>query len=86
MIYLSQGDNPKFTTERVPLPFTGVDIGQIFDMKAQVKLDAINPEGPTFVIEVMAIEFPGRNEGTIEGRKEERQVKAGTPPTKKKNG
>lgn len=83
MIYLSTGDNPKFTVDNIAMPFTGVDIGQIFDMKAQVKLDAINPEGPTFVFEVLAVDFPGRTDGTMEGRKKARNKKAQVPRKKK---
>lgn len=78
MIHLQVGDGPKFTVDHIKMPFTGVDIGQIFDFSGQVKLDAINPEGPTYVFEVLVIDFPGREQGTLKERKARRNKKAVT--------
>ena len=83
MFHLQSGEGPKFRVEGLRLPFDGADIGQIFDMTGQVKIDAIVPEGGVYVFEVLNIGFPRREEGTLAERHKIRNLKA-QPPTKAK--
>jgi len=83
MINLHIGTGPKFTVDQISLPFTGVDIGQLFNCTGTVKLDAINPEGPTYVFEVLELGFPEMERGTLKIRKAGRKKQAQAPSKKK---
>jgi len=77
MIELQEGNYPTFKVDGKNLPFTAADVGQTFEFTGNVKLDAITAEGPTFTFEVLEIEFPEKEQGTIKSRKAKRNIKAG---------
>lgn len=77
MIELQEGNYPTFKVDHKDLPFTGADVGQTFEFSGKVKLDAITAEGPTFTFEVLEVEFPEKEQGTMKSRKAKRQVQAG---------
>lgn len=74
---LQEGNYPTFKVDHKDLPFTAADVGQTFDFSGKVKLDAITAEGPTFTFEVLEVEFPEKEQGTMKSRKAKRQVQAG---------
>lgn len=77
MIELQEGNYPTFKVDHKDLPFTAADVGQTFEFSGKVKLDALTPEGPTFTFEVLGVEFPEKEKGTLKSRKAERNIKAG---------
>jgi len=77
MIQLQEGNYPNFKVDHKELPFTAADVGQTFEFTGKVKLDAITAEGPTFTFEVLEVEFPEKEQGTLRARKAKRQLQAG---------
>ena len=77
MIELQEGNYPTFKVDHKDLPFCAADVGQMFEFNGNVKLDSITAEGPTFTFEVLAIEFPEKEQGTMKSRKAQRNIKAG---------
>lgn len=81
MIELQEGNYPNFKVDHKDLPFTAADVGQTFEFAGKVKLDTLTAEGPTFVFEVLEIEFPEKEKGTIKSRRAKRQIQAGSGVT-----
>lgn len=77
MIELQEGAYPTFKVDHKDLPFTAADVGQTFEFSGKVKLDALTAEGPTFTFEVLEVEFPEKEQGTVKSRKAQRNIKAG---------
>lgn len=77
MIELQEGSYPTFKVDGKDLPFTAADVGQTFEFSGKVKLDSITPEGPTFTFEVLEVEFPEKEQGTLKSRRDKRQKAAG---------
>jgi len=77
MIELQEGNYPTFKVDHKELPFTAADVGHTFEFSGRVKLDAITAEGPTFTFEVLEVEFPEKEKGTMKARKDKRNVQAG---------
>jgi len=77
MIELQEGNYPTFKVDHKDLPFTAADVGQTFEFTGKVKLDSITAEGPTFTFEVLAVEFPEKEQGTVKSRRVQRNIKAG---------
>lgn len=77
MIELQEGNYPVFKVDHKDLPFTAADVGQTFEFSGKVKLDAITAEGPTFTFEVLQVEFPEKEKGTLKSRKNQRMKTAG---------
>ena len=77
MTELQKGNYPTFQADHVDLPFSDADVGSRFEFTGTVKLDSIKPEGPTFTFEVLEIDFPEKEQGTMKARKAKRQVRAG---------
>jgi len=75
MIELQKGNYPKFQADHVEMPFSDADVGKRFEFTGTVKLDSIAPEGPTFTFEVLEIEFPEKEQGTVKSRKAQRQIR-----------
>lgn len=77
MFSLNKGDYPNFQVTKIGLPFSDADVGKRFEIVGTVKLDAITAEGPTFTFEVLEVEFPEKEQGTLRARKAKRQLQAG---------
>ena len=77
MISMQKGDYPKFQVTGQDLPFTDADVGKRFEFNGTVKIDGIAPEGPTLTFEVLELEFPEKEQGTIKSRKDKRMKTAG---------
>jgi len=77
MIELQEGNYPTFKVDHKELPFTAADVGQTFEFNGKLKLDAITAEGPTFTFEVLEVEFPEKEQGTLKARKDKRTKAAG---------
>lgn len=78
MIELQKGNYPTFQADHVEMPFSDADVGKRFEFTGAVKLDSIAPEGPTFTFEVLEIEFPEKEQGTMKARKEKRLKRTGS--------
>lgn len=76
MIQLQEGNYPTFKVDGKDMPFVSADVGQTFEFAGKVKLDAITAEGPTFTFEVLEVEFPEKEQGTMKDRKAQRNIKA----------
>lgn len=76
MIELQEGNYPTFKVDGKDLPFVAADVGQTFEFAGKIKLDAITAEGPTFTFEVLEVEFPEKEQGTMKSRKLQRNIKA----------
>lgn len=76
MTELQKGNYPTFQVDHVDLPFSDADVGGRFEFTGTVKLDSIAPEGPTFTFEVLEVEFPEKEQGTIKARKAKRNIQA----------
>lgn len=77
MIELQKGNYPTFQVDHVDMPFSDADVGKRFEFTGTVKLDGITPEGPTFTFEVLEIEFPEKEQGTMKSRKDKRMKAVG---------
>lgn len=77
MIVLQKGNYPTFTVDHKDLPFSDADVGKRFEFSGTVLLDTIKPEGPVFAFQILEIEFPEKEQGTIKSRKEKRNITAG---------
>ena len=71
---MQKGDYPNFKVTGKDLPFSDADVGKRFEFTGKVKLDTLTPEGPTFVFEVLEINFPEKETGTIGSRKRKRNI------------
>lgn len=74
---LQEGSYPTFKIDGKDMPFTAADVGQTFEFAGKVKLDALTAEGPTFTFEVLSVEFPEKEQGTLKSRRAQRNIKAG---------
>jgi hypothetical protein len=78
MISMQKGDYPKLQISKVDLPFTDADVGKRFEFCGTVLLDnSPLAEGPTFNFEVLELEFPEKEQGTMKSRKDKRMKTAG---------
>lgn len=76
MIELQEGNYPTFKVDNKDLPFTAADVGQTFEFSGKVKLDSLTAEGPTFTFEVLEVEFPEKEQGTLSARRAKRMKTA----------
>ncbi len=76
MTTMQAGDYPNFKVDHRDLPFNAADVGQTFRFSGTVKLDSLTAEGPTFNFEVLELDFPEKEAGTLKSRRRQRNKRS----------
>jgi len=75
MFDLAEAGYPILTISRQALPFSKVDVGDVFKLVGTVKLTSIMEQGNTYNFQLQQVGFPAKEAeiGTIKSRKETKQ-------------
>jgi len=79
MFDLGEAGYPELTISRQALPFADADVGDVFKLVAEVKLNNIMQQGNSFMFQVRTVGFPAKTPdlSTTEGRVQNRRMKGG---------